>query len=350
MFDWQKTLDLIKNGLLEPRKAWESFHKENLGWQSTAMVLTLPLVVVTAVLVTILAWIFRSQYMIGYGGGGLLGLVLGIIFSLVGIAIATFVFSYLAGVFKGKHDINRGLAAISLAAIPANAGSILGTLPWIGWILSIALGILGLVYLYKLIPLYFEVPEDKRIVHFIVSLIVTFVVMLIVSAILGVGTIGMSSRHQAAAMHQSGVGGSSILGSIGRQANLVDAADKDKFTPPKDGRITDAQMERYLSVMRKTASLRNEQNEQLKKLEQDSKSGKDADISKVASGIGTLLGAATAEMEVVKTGGGNWAEHEWVKQQLRVARIQKDISDAVKSNYALYQKNADELQKIGATP
>ncbi len=52
-------------------------------------------------------------------------------------------------------------------------------------------------------------------------------------------------------------------------------------------------------------------------------------------GVGAALGMATAEMEVVKTGGGNWAEHLWVKRQLRIALIQKDISDAVKHNYEL---------------
>jgi hypothetical protein len=44
----------------------------------------------------------------------------------------------------------------------------------------------------------------------------------------------------------------------------------------------------------------------------------------------------TAEMEVVKTGGGNWAEHTWVKNQIETARVQQDISEAVRHNYALF--------------
>jgi hypothetical protein len=52
-------------------------------------------------------------------------------------------------------------------------------------------------------------------------------------------------------------------------------------------------------------------------------------------------------MEVVKTGGGNWAEHQWVKEQLRVARIQKDINDAVAHNYELYLEFEDELRDLG---
>jgi len=49
-------------------------------------------------------------------------------------------------------------------------------------------------------------------------------------------------------------------------------------------------------------------------------------------------------MEVVKSSGGNWAEHEWVKQQLRVARIQQgEGSDAIAHNYSLYKKYQEEL-------
>ncbi len=59
------------------------------------------------------------------------------------------------------------------------------------------------------------------------------------------------------------------------------------------------------------------------------------------------MATANAEMEVVKSGGGNWAEHQWVKEQLRIASIQKDLNDAVKHNYALYQKYADQLKKYG---
>jgi hypothetical protein len=48
-------------------------------------------------------------------------------------------------------------------------------------------------------------------------------------------------------------------------------------------------------------------------------------------------------MEVVKTGDGNWAEHQWVRDALRTAWIQKDLNEAVAHNYALYQQHEDEL-------
>jgi len=59
-----------------------------------------------------------------------------------------------------------------------------------------------------------------------------------------------------------------------------------------------------------------------------------------------MMGLANAEMEVVKTGGGNWAEHQWVKEQLRIAIVQQEGSDAIEHNYQLYQKYQDQLDQI----
>jgi hypothetical protein len=70
-----------------------------------------------------------------------------------------------------------------------------------------------------------------------------------------------------------------------------------------------------------------------------------ADVGKAISGAGSLMGANNAEMEVVKSGGGNWAEHEWVKQQLRTARIQQgDGDEAIAHNYKLYQQFEAQLK------
>lgn len=61
-------------------------------------------------------------------------------------------------------------------------------------------------------------------------------------------------------------------------------------------------------------------------------------------GIGKTMSANNAEMEVVKTAGGNWAEHIWVKDQLRVASIQQgEGSEANAHNYELYLKFEDQL-------
>ena len=95
-----------------------------------------------------------------------------------------------------------------------------------------------------------------------------------------------------------------------------------------------------LSTQKKMEKLAAEMNAKQKAGESPSM----ADIGKMYTGAGGLMVANNAEMEVVKSGGGNWAEHEWVKQQLRIAHIQQgDGSDANAHNYKLYKKYEDDL-------
>lgn len=343
MFDLQKTLNLIKGGLLEPVQTWESYLAGNHDWKETASILTGPLILVSVVLTSILGWLFRNHSLFGQQTG-FRTTILVLIGAVIGVFIAAFVFSRLAGYFQGKHDFNRGFAAVSLAAIPGYIGSILGTVPFIGWLVSLALGILGLVFLYRIIPSYLEVPEDKRVVHYVASLLSTIVLVFIVNLILGIGT------YSAGGLDDSRVSGNTIPGEFGRQAELVAQAENDRYDPPEDGLVSEAQMTSLLATLRKTAEYQAAQQERLKKLEEDMQGKEDfsfSDIGKMTAGMNTIMSTANAEMEVVKSAGGNWAEHQWVKNQLRTASIQKDLNDTIKHNYALYQKYAEQLREAG---
>lgn len=347
MPDFQKTIELIKNGLLEPRATWESYLTENRGWQDTALILTLPLILVSLVLAGLLSLIFggRGAFGMGMGFGGWL---ISLIMALVGISVAAFIFSYLAGVFKGRHDFDKGLAALSLAAIPGYLGNIIGVVPFIGWLVSLALGIVSLVFLYKIIPLYLEVPDEKRVLHFIASLVATFVVMLILATTLGAG--GMMSTQNAVSMSDRQPAETGMFGGIERYGRLMEQAEQHQYDPPSDGKISESQMARYIDVMRKTDEIRSERTQdmaQLKEKYEDKEPGV-ADLSDISGSLGAVLGTFSAEMEVVVTGEGNWAEHQWIKEQLRIARVQKDLNEAVKHNYALYQAHQDELKELSA--
>ena len=352
MFDLEKTLNLVKGGLLEHRQTWQSYFDENHDWKETAILLTGPLILVSVLLSSVFGWLFNSQYMFAYRGGFWVT-IFGLIAAAIGITMAAFVFSYLAGVFKGKHDFNRGFAALSLSAIPGYLGAVLGTLPWIGWLLAVALAITSLVFLYKIIPLYLEVPEDKRVLHFIVSLVSTFVLVLIVNMILGVGAYStgvMNPAHMQGANSKNMGSSYGIFGDLERQANMVEKAGKDRYQAPKDGKITENQMTTLIMNMQKVTEYSKRQEDQMKKLDESMKDKRElsfSDIGKLASGVSSVMTTVNAEMEVVKSGGGNWAEHQWVKNQLRIATIQKDLNDTVKHNFALYQKYSDQLKKYG---
>ena len=99
----------------------------------------------------------------------------------------------------------------------------------------------------------------------------------------------------------------------------------------------------------KVEALQQRESDKLKKMAEDMENKEEpsfGDIAKVYKSTGNMMGLANAEMEVVKTGGGNWAEHQWVKEQLRIAIVQQDGNEAIEHNYRLYQKHQQELDKI----
>ena len=355
-FNLTKTLALVKGGILDPQTTWKGYLAENPGWQQTALILTGPLIVANVLLSLLLSRIVGGFAYYGYHSSFLVALTMGLVMAVVGFTIAVLIFNFLAGPFKGKPDFSRAFAAVSLAFIPAWIAGIIGSLiPWAGILIALAGGILSLVYIYKIMPLALELPDGTRLAHFIVSLVVIIILNMIVGAFLGRGMMdsnlplaGFSPGEGA----QSVTGNSGFLGELQRQGELMEQAGSDVFDPPEDGKLSEGQVEFYVSVLRKTSALHEQYAADMKRLSEEIEAKKQAgedpspsDLTKLYSGAGKAMSANNAEMEVVKTAGGNWAEHLWVKQQLRVANVQQgDGPEPIAHNYALYLEYEDQLQ------
>lgn len=354
-FDFTKTLSLIKGGLLDHQNTWDSYLGENPTWQQTVLQLTGPLLIANVLLSSIFSRLVGGYSMYGYQSGWFSGLITGLVMGAISFAIAVLVFNFLAGIFKGKVNFSRAFAAVSLAAIPAwLAGAVAGLIPYLGFLLALAGGILSLVFLYRILPQALEVPEDKRVVHFVVSLVTIFICNMVIGLTLGFN--GAANNFQSgdySGTRNSGrpAATSGVIGEMARQGELIQAASADRFDPPADGELEEKQVKNYVSVLQKTRAIHAEYEAKMEKLAAEMKekeaAGKSpslSDLTKVYSGAGSVMGANNAEMEVVKSGGGNWAEHEWVKAQLRAARYQQgEGSDALAHNYELYQKYEEEL-------
>lgn len=345
MFDAKRTLELIKGALLNPAATWDSYLSEADDWRRTATLLTLPLVVGCGVLGYLLALVVRSHWYLPGIGGLLLQLIVG----LAGAAVIAFIFAFFAGVFKGKNDFARALAATQLAFVPGYLGQIVAPVPMIGLLASFGLLIYSLVLLWRITPQYLEVPAGDHGKHYAASLVTSFIAMLAIGLVSGAGMVGTGMRAPDFAQDRYRDGGdrapSGMFGDLERQGALMESAEQDRYEPPEDGRISDAQMQNYLRVLTRTGELCNEQSRRLEKLSKQAENGKFESIGGMFSGIGQTMNLVTAEMEVVKTGGGNWAEHQWIKEQLRIASVQKDLNEAVKHNYALYLKYQKQLDE-----
>lgn len=353
-FDIKKTIDLIRGGLFDPQNTWQRYLDKNPGWQDTAIQLTGPLIIANVLLTLIFSRLLGGYVYFGYGQNFLAALVSGLVYAAISFAIVVAAFSILAGVFKGKANFSRAFAAVTLAAIPGWVAGVVGSIiPWVGWLIALAGGILTLVYLYKIMPLALNIPEDKRVAHYIVSLVCILVVNLIIGTVLGMGAMsrGMAPGDFGRVGDDAPVFGSGMLGEMERQGRLMEAAQSDEYDPPSDGKLKEDQVESFASVMRKTRELQGEYAADMEKLGKDLEAKEKAgtlsptDLARAYGGVGSAMGASNAEMEIVKTGGGNWAEHVWVREQLRTAKMQRgEGSETLEHNYALYEEYRDEIE------
>lgn len=187
MFDLKKTVELISGGLTEPRKTWEDYLATTRPWTETAALLTGPLVVGAIIVSWLIAAIFGTYFVYGYGRGLILGLIVGLISAGLSVAIFSFLLSLFSGTFGGQKNFDRAFAAVSLAMIPAWVAAAVGTIPFIGPLIQLAGAIVTLIFTYKIIPLALSVPEDKRVVHFVVTVVAAIVVNVIIASILSIG-------------------------------------------------------------------------------------------------------------------------------------------------------------------
>jgi len=184
MFDPQRTVQLVKGALLDPEPTWHSYLGEAGDWQKTAVLLTGPLIVAAALIAYVLGLLFSGLSLFGMRPT-LATTIVNIVIGAIAMGVVAFILSALAKIFGGKDDFSLGLAAATLAFVPSFVGQALSSLPWIGWLIGVGFLIYGLVLLWRIIPLYLGVPEEKRAPHYALSLIASALVMFVLSAIIG---------------------------------------------------------------------------------------------------------------------------------------------------------------------
>jgi hypothetical protein len=345
--DLQKTLDLLRGGLLTRRETWERWLAENPTIQQSAMLLAGPLIVGYAVLVPLFSRLMDTGLPSMLRPSLPVDILQHLLQGALGFAVITVVTAFLAGRMGGRCDYPRAFAAVSIVSVPGVVGAIVGALlPWLGGLLAFVAAIVSLVFLYQIQPLANEVPEDSRAKHFGVSLLGIFVINIVLAMLLfgGQSPRGLGDWEQG---RNGGVSGP--MNDFERQARLFEAAEADRFQPPGDGKVSEQQVERVIAVLERSGALVKERTEELEaagKALSEKESVSLSDLGALFGSVGRTVSAMNTEMEVVKTGGGNWAEHQWVKEQLRVARIQQSGTAAIEHNYQLYQRFSEQLGSL----
>ncbi len=336
MFDIEATIKWVTDVLKDPHGAAIAYKDLAAPWKQTFLQITLPVYAAGSVFGYILALITGGSFLFGEATLGLF--LFGFLWSLAWTFVIAFIFDYFVGVFADGHNFDAAYAVVGLAVIPAALGNAAAPLPWIGWLVSLAASIYSLMLAYRFIPVFLTLPEEHRVKHFIVSIIAAFLVNILVSITLGfMFAPAIISVAAPDTDTSSNVG---ILGGLERQSSFAESAMNDTYDPPADGKLSRSQLERYVDAKKKTQMLSERLAADLENLEED-----EVSISDIFGGVGDVLRLSTAEMEVVKTAGGNWAEHQWVANQLEVARVQRDINDSVKHNFELFEQFREIIEQ-----
>jgi len=339
VFDIQATIRWSLAVLKDPNGASSSYRQTEATWKQTFYTLTLPLYIAAFVVSGVLALITGGSLPLGSLSVGMF--VFSVLWSVAWTFVIAYIFDYFAGRYDGERSFDRAYALVGLAIVPAALGTALAPLPWIGWLLSLLSSIYSLYLAYQFLPTFLAIPEPKRGRHYLVSVLVSLLVNLIVSVVfvaaMAPSVLEEMSREQGSASSGSVSGG--LFGGLERQASIAESASTDTWDPPADGELSEAQVRTFVDVLKKTRALTDRLGKSVQNMDD-----KEVSVSDVLSGVGDAMRLSTAEMEVVKTSGGNWAEHQWVRNQLEVARVQQDLNDAVAHNYALFQKYQNEIE------
>ena len=189
MFEVEQTVKYLKGAVQNPELTWNDYISENFDWKSTAVIITLPMVVVSIFVNYVLAkFVFTSSGLAHIYTGELFLKTMA--FALVSYFVFSYILAFFSSKFGGEADYDNALAASSLSAVPGALGSALSSVPVVGWLISIVLSIYTLVLLYRCIPVFLKVPQHKRLFHFIVSVAVWIIIAGVLATVFGVSMLG----------------------------------------------------------------------------------------------------------------------------------------------------------------
>lgn len=176
-------VDRAKNIIMTPKTEWPVIAAEE---PNTNLILTgyvIPLALIPAIATVIGTGLIGGPFgpSLAFGIGGA---VVSFISTVVGVYLTALVTDYLAPNFGSQKNFGRAMQTVAYAYTPAWIGGILGIVPAIAWLGTLA-GLYGLYLMYLGLPHTMKTPEDKTIVYMVVVIIILFVISMVLAAILG---------------------------------------------------------------------------------------------------------------------------------------------------------------------
>ena len=184
--------------ITKPKEEWEVIKNESMTIADMYVKYAIILAAIPAV-AGFIGWVAIGKS-IAFGtlripvGNALAWAVLTYVLSLGGVYLMAFIIDALAPSFGSKKDMNRSMKAVVFSYTAAWIGGIFNLIPALSIIASLC-GIYTLVLLYMGMKTTKEVPQDKMVGYYIVSLVIAIVVFFIIFFIasrIAFGSVGAS--------------------------------------------------------------------------------------------------------------------------------------------------------------
>jgi hypothetical protein len=238
-------INRIKNILVTPQTEWPVAGAE----PHTVKDLYLKYIVIVAG-VSAVAW-FIENVILGTSAFGMtvrtpfgLGIVMAVL--MYAMALATvFVVGVIADVlapsFGGQRDQAQGVKLIAYAATAGWIGALLGIVPWIGWLLTIAAMIYGIYLVYLGAPHTTKVPADRAAGYTAIIVIIWLVISLVVGGAIGLmaasgsALSAISSSTSSSSSTEVEIDPNSALGKLEQFGKSMEEASKQMEAAEKSG-------------------------------------------------------------------------------------------------------------------
>jgi hypothetical protein len=188
--DFNQIISRAKNIILSPASEWEAIKTEAKPSKDVLMNYVLPFVLLVAICQIAGSLVFHMSYF--SLSVSLLSALIAIIVPIASIYISAWIITELAPSFGSHKNFDSAFSLVaysSTALFVASAAS--GLIPLLG--ISVILSLFGLYSLYLLYLGFTPImgtPEDKKVVYFIVSLVIYIAAMLVFSMVLGLFLLG----------------------------------------------------------------------------------------------------------------------------------------------------------------
>ncbi|HEY4147938.1 MAG TPA: Yip1 family protein [Chitinophagaceae bacterium] len=174
-------VERARNILFTPKTEWNTIAGESatVGSLLTSYVIPLSLI---PVLATIINGLALSGTLL-LGRFFIIAAVGTFIKSILAYVITTYVVDLLAVNFRSEKNIGRSAQLVAYASTGLWVSTILGIIPFLGWLAIIAGASYSVFLMYLGVGILKKTPDDQRIVYVIITIVIMLVVMFIIEAI-----------------------------------------------------------------------------------------------------------------------------------------------------------------------